>query len=160
MKAMKSAAISLAFSLLPYLTVAWAYTQWVNGDNSQLWPALLVLIGARLFFSIIETLGSVLAWHLYGKRQAVQANLQLLRQGNYPKREYAHETFWNYLLRVEDEPRYDADLRASAKQWHFALGMWEQMGILVGMRMHAATDAALDIYSPNSEAPLFGQAAA
>ena len=148
------------FSFIPYVAAAWAYTEWAHGDNRELWRAFFVLLAARLFFSVVETMGSVLYWHAYGKRITVQRNLQMLRQSNFPKREYAHDDFLAYLSRIESESRYDANLRTAAKQWYFMLATWEQMGILLGMRMHAATDAALDIYSPKSEAPVFSQATA
>jgi hypothetical protein len=46
-----------------------------------------------------------------------------------------------------------ATFRSTAREERKA---FENMGILVGMRMHAAADAALDIYSPKIEGPAFG----
>ena len=135
------------------------YSQWVHGDNSELWSAFFVLLLVRLFFSIIETLGSVLTWRMYGKGAMVLKNLELLHENNFHKRENAHDDLIAYLGRIEHEPEYSPELRAAARQWTAMLLAYEQVGMLLGWRMHAAGDAALKIYSSRSDAP-FGTATA
>ena len=54
----------------------------------------------------------------------------------------------NYLGRIENDEGHSEQLKAAAKQWYQVLAFFETSGILVGMRMHAAADDALDIYSP------------
>jgi hypothetical protein len=148
------------FAFVPYLLVAWAYMTLVNGDSSDFWKALGVLVAVRFFFSVIETLGTVISWRLYGKRFMVNKFVEFLRANNFPKRKYAHDDFLNYLARIEDEPSCPASVKASAKEIYFVLSTFESMGILLGMRMHSASEAALDAYSPKSEAPIFGATAA
>ena len=156
----RSRIVMSLFAFVPYLIVSWAYMALVSGDSSDFWKALGVLVAVRFFFSVIETLGTVISWRLYGKRVMVNKFVEFLRANNFPKRKYAHDDFLNYLARFEDEPSCPASVKASAKEIYFLLSTFESMGILLGMRMHSASDAALDVYSPKSEAPVFGTTAA
>jgi hypothetical protein len=65
----------------------------------------------------------------------------------------------NYLSRIEDDDAYPQQLKLAAKQWEQTLAFLESAGILIGMRMHAAADEALEMYSPKSEAPALGATA-
>jgi hypothetical protein len=56
----KSPLAMVTISMIPYLLVAWGYSQMVNGDEKAFWSALYALIAARLFFSILESVGSLL----------------------------------------------------------------------------------------------------
>jgi len=78
----KWALIMSAFAFIPYLLVAWGYTRIADGSVRVFWIALGLLIGARFFFSVIETVGSILAWRLYGRRLAIDRNLAFLRTNN------------------------------------------------------------------------------
>lgn len=143
------------FGFVPYFLVSWGYMALVDGGADQFWSAFGVLVAARLFFSFIETLGSVLSWRLYGKKLMVSKFYEFLRMNSFPKRKYAHDDFLNYLARIDDGP-YPASVKTAAKEIYFVLSTFESMGILLGMRIHSATEAALDAYSPKSEAPTFG----
>lgn len=152
----RSRLIMSLFAFVPYLLVSWAYMAHVNGDSSDFWKSLGLLVAVRFFFSVIETLGTVISWRLYGKRFMVNKFVEFLRTNNFPKRKYAHDDLLNYLARIEDEPTSPASVKASAKEIHFLLSTFESMGILLGMRMHSASDAALDSYSPKTKAPIYG----
>lgn len=155
----RSRIVMSLFAFVPYLLVSWAYTALVDGDAGDFGIAFALLVGARLFFSLIETLGSVISWRLYGKSFMVNKFLELLRANNFPKREYSHDDFLSYLSRIQDGP-YAASLKGSAREIYFLLSTFESIGILLGARMHSATEAALDEYSPKSEARIFGANAA
>jgi len=144
------------FSFVPYLFVAWGCMAFVNGKASEFWTALGALVAIRLFFSIIETLGSGLSWRLCGKKILVDKALRFLRENNFPKREHAHDDSLAYFGRIEDGGKYDASIRTLAKEMTFVMTICEHTGILAGMRMYSAADAALDMYSPKSESPIFG----
>lgn len=143
------------FSFIPYLLVSWGYMAIVDGGSKEFWSAFGVLLAVRLFFSVIETLGGVLSWHLFGKKFMVNKFIGVLRANNYPKRENQHDTFLGYLAQVEDGP-YPVSVKTSAQEFYFILSTFESMGILLGMRMHSASEAALEAYSPKAEAPLWG----
>jgi hypothetical protein len=156
----RSRIIVALFALVPYALVAWAYMALTNGNANDFWRAFGVLFAVRVFFSIIETLGGVLAWHLYSKRVVVGKHVEFLRAHGFPKRKYSHDDFLAYLVRIEDDPEQPASLRAAAREMHSMLATCEGMGILLGMRMHSASEAALEIYSPKAQAPAYGTSAA
>lgn len=133
------------FAWVPYVLVSWGYA---TLSESSFWSVLGALLAIRIFFSVIETLGSVLAWRLYGRKQMIERNLSLLRANNFPKRQHAHDDFLNYLSRIEDDKACAQQTQIAARQWQQTLSFFESSGILVGMRMHAAADEALNIYSP------------
>ena len=149
----RSHIIMVLFAWIPYVFVSWGYAKLTG---SGFWPTLGVLFAVRFFFGVIETLGSILAWRVYGKQKMIERNLSLLRANNFPKRQYAHDDFQNYLGRIEGDEAYSQQLKIAAKQWYQVLAFFETSGILLGMRMHAAANDALDIYSPKREAPAFG----
>jgi hypothetical protein len=152
--------LSGLFSFIPYCVVAWVYIELTNGRTTDFWIALGVLGAVRLFFAVIEGLNGVLAWHVYGKRIATRKLVEFLRAHNFPKRKYSHDDFLSYVFRIEDEPEYAIPLKFAAKEIHSALAAWEQMGVLLGMRMHSASEAALEIYSPKDQAPQYGASSA
>jgi len=155
MKNARASTIIALFSFVPYLLVSWAYMELANGGSEQFWDAFGVLIAIRLFFSVIETLGSILSWRLYGKKLMVDNFLGLLQANNFPKREYQDDDFLGYLARIKDG-LYADSVKTSAKEIYFLLSTLESMGILLGMRMHTASEAALETYSPKAEAPIWG----
>src|SRR6266851_5065447 len=95
--------ITLIFSFVPYLLVAWGYTKFTSGNAETFWTAMAVLLITRLLFSVIEFLGSILSWRLYGRKQLVDRVVSWLRINNFPKRYYHHDDFSNYLGRVEED---------------------------------------------------------
>ena len=64
--------VTFIFALIPYIFATWIYTELTSGDWETFFIALGVLLAVRLFFSTIETLGSVLTWRLYGKKLLVE----------------------------------------------------------------------------------------
>ena len=155
MKNARANIVTALFSFVPYLLVSWAYMKLTDGGSNRFWGAFGVLVAVRLFFSVIETLSSVLSWRLYGKKLMVNKFLGLFQANNFPKREYQHDDFPGYMARIEDGPYADS-VKASAKEINFFLSTFESMGILLGMRMHSASEAALEAYSPKVEAPIWG----
>ena len=76
-----------AFAAIPYGLVTWGYTAFTDGDVQAFWVALGVLLGIRLFFSLIEMLGGVLYWRLYGRRIVLSNALKFLKTNGFPPRE-------------------------------------------------------------------------
>jgi hypothetical protein len=153
----KSTIIVMLLAWVPYSAVAWGYMVLTDGTAKTFWYALGTLVAARLFFSIIEGLGGILSWRIYGKRVAVQRSLAILRANNFPKRRYAEEDFQNYLAGIEDDPECPESVKKGANEIQLVLSAFERFGILLGMRMHSAAEAAFDLYSPKSEAPAYGE---
>lgn len=145
--------IMVLFVWIPYALVAWGFAQISHGS---FFSTLGVLVAIRLFFSIIEFLGSILSWRLYGKKKAIERSLTLLRSNEFPKRQYADDDLLKYLVRIERDETCTLQIKSAAKQWEQALAFFEDSGILLGMRMHSAAEAALNIYSPKHEVTRFG----
>lgn len=150
MKDTPSATPIYLLSLAPYFLIAWGYGKLTDGDAKTMSAVLGVLLLVRLF----EMLGSVLSWRLHGKKIIVNEYLEILRADNFPKRECMHDNLSNYLSRIEDPySEYPPALKADAKKMIRAFEVNRVFGILTYMRVNTAAEAALDIYSPRSEAP-------
>lgn len=147
MKETKSVAIAAAFSVLPYLLVAWAYMAFTDGHAKDFWVALCVLLVVRLFFFIIETIGGILAWRLYGRRVAVEKVLRFLRENNFPMRTDPNEDFLMYFQRIQEDRTCPESTRALARECDRELARLDGSGILPGMRADYAVQAALDRYT-------------
>jgi hypothetical protein len=141
-----------AFAAIPYGLVTWGYTAFTDGDVQAFWVALGVLLGIRLFVSLIEMLGSVLSWRLYGRRIALGNAIKFLKANGFPPREYEHDSLLAYLARIQDGPEYASPLRAAAVETERLLTFIEQLGIVMGARTWEVWCAALDIYAPRSRA--------
>ena len=155
MNSLKPQLVTFGFAMVPYLLVSWGYTKLTDGDTKRFWIALGVLLGVRLFFGLIEILGGVLAWRLYGKKSMVEKALEMFRSNKFPMREYSHDNLGNYLARIEDSDEVSLTVKRAAKDLETVLGMFENLGILVGARIYSATETALDLYSPKSETKEF-----
>ena len=140
--------------MVPYLLVAWGVTEFIDGQTRTFWITLAVLVVTRLVFAFIECLGGILVWRLHGRELMVTNFLRVLRENKFPKRYYRHDDFLNYLSRVEEDESSSQALRFEVKAWNSLLLMWENSGVLVGARMHAATEIALERYSPRRLAPV------
>lgn len=147
-------ALAAWISLVPYVAVVWAASHFLEVG---FWSTKGVLVAVRTFFSIVETLGGMLAWGLVGKRRAVEGNLALLRTTHFPLRYFGHDGFLAYLARIEDDDALPAATKAAAREWEKVLVLFEEMGVIAGMRMHKAAELALEAYSPRAAAPAFGE---
>jgi hypothetical protein len=146
----KSSAVALVFSAIVYSGVAWACARFLDESFARV---LGLLIAARTFFGIVEGIAGVLYWRMYGKRLLTQQFVEALREGNFPPRYIRWQRFRDYLGRVEDDEKCSRETRRAATEFYKALANIENTGILAGMRAHAATEAALELYSPKAKAP-------
>jgi hypothetical protein len=153
----KSLLVVVALSLVPYLVVSWGYTHLVDGGARAFGQALWVLVIGRIFFAAVETLGSTVAWRLYGKLPVVSKYLTLLQTHKFPERIFAHDDLSSYLDRIEQGEEFSDALRNSASDMRKALDISENAGLLISKRTWAAAEEALEIYSPRAKAPVFGQ---
>src|ERR1700729_2942940 len=137
-----SASIVLALSLIPYAAVSWAYAAFVDGGWPDFWKGFGLLSVVRVFFSVIEGMGGILVWRIYGRRVAVAHWLKFFRENNFPPKEYASDDFGNYRARLISLYRRPTDVAFLAAEIESLLLSYEQRGILVGMRMNAAVEQA------------------
>jgi hypothetical protein len=125
-------------------------------DNSSgtFWSALGVLIAARAFFEVIEMVAAILNWRMVAKRRAIADFLRVLRANNIPPRFYQSDDCLSYLARIEGNPSLPEPLRRAASEFRHALAFYETQGILHGVRMHSASELALEAYSPKARSPV------
>jgi hypothetical protein len=152
MSTMKHDLIISAFTLLPYLLVAWIFAVMTDGKTSTFWKALLILILLRTFFAVIDTLGKVLRWRLWGRKLLVAHALNWLTSRQFPQRKYADDNMGNYLARIEQDPEQPLALRMAVAELERMFLVYEEFGILVGARFHEAYRVAFEQYAPPSRA--------
>ena len=104
MRTRKQDFIVSAFTLVPYLLVAWGFTALTDGEASTFWKALLVLFVLRTCFALIDTLGGVLRWRLWGRKVLVAHALNWFTSRQFPQRKYADDNMGNSLARIEQDP--------------------------------------------------------
>jgi hypothetical protein len=141
-----SASIVFALCLVPYAAVSWAYAAFVDGGWPDFWKCFGVLTAVRLFFSVIEGMGGILVWRIYGRSVAVAHWLKFFRENNFPPKEYASDDFGNYRARLMALYKRPTDVPYLASEIESLLLSYEQRGILVGMRMNAAIEEAFRRY--------------
>jgi len=144
-----------SISLVVYFAVAWGVTAWMDGGWKTFSIAVAVMFAARTFFSAVEGFSSYVRWRLRGKQAAVDGFLRSLRINNFPPRYYKHDDFLNYLCRVRDDPSVPPQTKWEAKAMESLLAMFENSGVLTGVRWHAASEIALEAYSPRSQVSEF-----
>lgn len=151
----KAAILFGAIGLVPYLAVAWGVAVWANGGWGTFCLAIGALVAARAFFAACEGLSALLHWRFRGRKIAVDGFLRSLRGNNFPPRYYQHDDFLTYLFRVRDDFATPPQTKWEAKAIESMLAMFENAGILTGARWHAASEAALEAFSPRGQAPEF-----
>ena len=146
--------IIFLLSIIPYLCVAGAYMEFTGGHAMTFLIAFVLLSGLRLFFALIECVGSILVWRLYGREIMVRLNLRLLKENRFPMRYYRHDDFLNYLSRIKEDYASSSALKCEVKVIEAVLAMSENSGIFVSARLYHAFEIALERYSPRDLAPV------
>jgi hypothetical protein len=91
MRGAKTALLVLFFSIVPYALMAWAWAAMTDGRANAFWTALGALIVARIFFVVIEWIGRVISWHLYGRQFTVNWLVSAFRHPKVQPNEMADD---------------------------------------------------------------------
>lgn len=145
--------LTALISIAPYFLAAIVYTQATNGNGLGYWEFLGWLIAIRTGYALAEVLASTISWRLYAKRYMVDRYVLFLKSNNFPKRQYSSDGVSSYLARIDGYS--EAKIQAAISQIQFLLTTHEDLGIISGARVSSAWEAALDEYSPRSDAPEF-----
>ena len=108
-----------------------------------------------MFFAVIEGIVGIVIWRRYLKAAVVHGFLRVLRDQKFPLRYYKHDDFLNYLARVADDERSSERVKWEARAMKSMLAMHENIGARQGARYHAASEIALELYSPRAHAPVY-----
>jgi hypothetical protein len=146
---------SVSFSIVaPYFVAAWVITK--VATNLSFGVTLAGVFGARLSFTILDSIGRMLQWRLGGRTSAVNYWLRFLQHNEFPiQRRYRRDGIGNYLWRIQDDSSMNPKLRLSAKEMATRLAAFEEVGMFTGMRGRSAAEAALEIHAPSAAAPEF-----
>jgi hypothetical protein len=146
MNEVKAQLIGFGFAMIPYMAVAWGYSYLTEGGQPIFWRALGVLLAVRLFFAIIESIGSFLAWRFFVRRQMIAHLVGVFRANEFPAKQYSDDDFGNYCARLlVDQPRKPSYMQHAQDIQTFLL-IHEKRGILDGLRMHTVVDTAFQQY--------------
>jgi hypothetical protein len=141
-----SALIVLAISLIPYAALSWGYSTFSNAGWPSFWRAFGVLVAVRAFFSIIEGIGGILVWRLYGRRIAVSQWAGYFRDNHFPPKQYFDDDFGNYCARLTTNYQRPTDLAPVVHELQTILLSYERRGMVLGMRMNDAVETAFEQY--------------
>jgi len=144
----RAALIGGSIATVPYCLLAYAFSRLLN--DTSFWEALGWLVAVRCFFSIVELIGSILAWRLHGRKVAVTAFTSALRAVNMPPRYDTYGDIDEYLNDVIADQSQPTDLRIAAGGILGSLQATRQRGMVVTVRMQNAWDLALEAYSPKA----------
>jgi hypothetical protein len=143
----KAPFIGFGFAMVPYMAVAWAYTYFSEGGQPLFWRVLGSLLVVRIFFSIIESVGSYLAWRFFVRQQMVARLVGIFQANRFPAKQYSEDDFADYCARLfEDQPRKQLTYLEYAQEIQSFLLVQEKRGIIDGLRVHSVVDAAFSQY--------------
>jgi hypothetical protein len=136
--------IAGGISTAVYVLVAWAGAKIFE---IHFWWVFGGLYATRAFFGAIEGIAGIINWRLFGKRAAVDGFLAVMRANNFPPREHPSDDFSNYSARIGTDEPLEPNYKRANREMSAILLHTERSGILAGMRLHAASDDALNMYS-------------
>ena len=67
MKQAKAFLLFLPVAALPYLLLVGGLTIWFDGNARTFWRSLVTILTLRLLFVLLDTVGRMLWWRLYGR---------------------------------------------------------------------------------------------
>ena len=135
----------------PYLLVVWGVAAMF--PSVSFFKALVLVVGVRFMIGLVETLGLVFSWQVYGREKAVMDFVAVLHHNKFPGRYDKNGDFLHYLASIDNDETLDPDVRQSAREMGSLLRMYENIGLLQGARMRNVSELALEAYSPRANAP-------
>jgi hypothetical protein len=133
--------------LLQNLILAWAFTAITNGNSSTFWTAFVTLIGIRLFFTVVDSLFSVLSFTFYRKKFVVQQLVNDFRRFEFPKREDLNEDWLAYLKRLQETESLPFTVRRTAAFLEGQCELADKSGFVMGRQSEAVMEAAVNAWS-------------
>lgn len=132
-------------ALTPDIAIAWVYCRLSDREVGSFWAALGVLWAVQAMFAIKSTLGTWIAYRLYGKQLAVDETVASFVKGRFPRPEPAEEAH-AYLLRLSGPEQRDVEVRLAASVEYARWGQAETHGLFAGLRMASVYEAAVSQY--------------
>ncbi|KVW40536.1 hypothetical protein [Burkholderia ubonensis] len=133
-------------AFIPYAVLAYGFNWLTNGSDHDLTTAIIVLLGGRLVYALIDNVTAAIAWRLHGRKRAVGAFLKLMRENRMPRRENSSDSLRSYLSYVDSDYESDATVRSAARQISTIIEQSHHDGLLGGGRVEKAAQEAYERY--------------
>nr|WP_141661757.1 hypothetical protein [Burkholderia ambifaria] len=131
---------------IPYAILAYGYNWLAKGSDHDLTVAIMVLLGGRLVYALIDNVTAAIAWRLHGRKRAVDAFLKLMRENHMPRRESPSESLSSYLNYLDSDDQGNSAIRSAARQISTIIEQSQHEGLMGGNRVEKAAQAAYERY--------------
>ncbi|MGN6806739.1 MAG: hypothetical protein ACTHJZ_12460 [Trinickia sp.] len=138
---------------IPYAVLAYGYNWLANGNDHDLTVAVVVLLGGRLVYALIDNMTAAVAWRVHGRKRAVDAFLKLMRENRMPRRESPTESLGSYLNYLDSDDANNSAIRSAARQIATIIEQSHHEGLMGGSRVEKAARDAYERYQ--DELPAF-----
>ncbi|QUO23865.1 hypothetical protein KEH57_09720 [Burkholderia cenocepacia] len=133
-------------AFIPYALLAYGFNWLNNGSDHDLTVAIMVLLGGRLLYALIDNVTAAIAWRLHGRKRAVEAFVKLMRENRMPRRESQSESLVVYLNNLDNDGETDPAIRSTARQISTIIEQSHHDGLLGGGRVAKAAQEAYERY--------------
>ena len=160
---MRSGLVTALVAFVFYICAAWVITIIIDVEAIKFWWIVLGLASLELVQLIINFCIGWVVWRIYGRHRAIALYLEDMRKGKLPKRVYQHDRIDGFLDRIVSPSSVDykrgeitSDIqKVAAALNQILMSVRDQHGMFAEIRTWDAMESALDIYSPEDEAPPF-----
>ncbi|MFX1761912.1 hypothetical protein PWP93_04820 [Paraburkholderia sp. A1RI-2L] len=139
---------------IPYAILAYGYNWLAKGTDHDLTVAIVILLGGRLAYALIDNVTAAIAWRVHGRKRAMDAFLKLMRENRMPRRESPTESLGSYLNYLDNDGESNSAIRSAARQIATIIEQSHHEGLMGGKRrVEKAAQAAYERYQ--DELPAF-----
>lgn len=131
---------------IPYALLAYGFNRLTGGTDHDLTITVIVLIGGRLLYAVIDNITAAIAWRVQGRKRAVDAFLKLMRENRLPRRENLSDSLSNYLCYLDNDNESNAAIRSAARQISTIIEQSHHDGLFGGGRVEKAAQEAYERY--------------
>jgi hypothetical protein len=129
-------------AFIPYAILAYGFNRIIKGSDHDLTIAIIVVLGGRLVYGLIDNVTAALAWRFHGRKRAIEAFLKLMRENRMPRRESPADSLGSYLSYVDSDDVTNAVIRSAARQISTIIEQSHHDGLMGGNRIEKAAQEA------------------
>ncbi|SDG94601.1 hypothetical protein SAMN04487926_101333 [Paraburkholderia steynii] len=133
-------------AFIPYAILAYGFNWITRGSDHDLNTALIVLLGGRLVYGLIDNVTAATAWRFYGRKRAVETFLKLMRENRMPPRENPADSLKYYLSYIDSDNESNAVIRSAARQISTIIEHSQHEGLIGGSRVEKTAQQAYERY--------------
>ena len=133
-------------AFIPYAILAYGFNWLTKGSDHDLTTVVIVFLGGRLVYGLIDNVTAATAWRLHGRKRAVEAFLKLMRENRMPRRESPTDGLGSYLSYIDSDYETNAVIRSAARQISTIIEQSHHDGLMGGNRVEKAAQDAYERY--------------